>query len=116
MKLVKGIFTRDVSALSSGPSRDYEPLLEVPSHDIVFEKNERIKQVAIDIIDDSLYEDKETFEVVLKSNVKEQLHFPSQAEVAIINDDGKCFNGYCFLSVVSCFWKHGFLTAHNWQQ
>ena len=87
-----GIFTRDISTSSSAPGQDYGPLLEVLSHDITFERNERMKQVSIDIIDDSLYETDEVFEVVLKSDVQEQLDFPSRAEVTIKSDDGKLFN------------------------
>ena len=87
-----GIFTRDISTSSSTPGRDYEPLLEVSSRDVVFERDERMKQVSIDIIDDSLDETDEIFEVVLKSDVQEQLDFPSQAEVTIKSDDGKLLN------------------------
>ncbi|XP_072016154.1 uncharacterized protein [Amphiura filiformis] len=94
-----GIFTRDISASSTPPNHDYVPLREVLSHDVIFEPDEDFKQVTIGINDDTFFEVTEEFEVILISDIAQQLSFPREAVVAIRNDDIDCaidcHNGFC---------------------
>ena len=78
-----------MSASSTTPNQDYQPLLELSSHDVVFQPDETTKTVIINIIDDGIFETAEEFEVSLTSDVAHQLSYPSRAVVTINSDDSK---------------------------
>ena len=98
LSLYPGISTRDITASSTSVPPDYQ----APSmtSKVVFEPNERSKSVGINIIDDTVFEAAEQFEVSLTSDVANHLEFPSTAMVTILNDDSEVSECVCLFSFV----------------
>ena len=96
-----GIYTRDISARSTVPNSDYEPIFEAQNEKIFFAPNEESKTVKIRIVDDTFFEMPEGFQVVLKSDVTPRLSVPNVATVTIRSDDSK----YELVTKPKCFTK-----------
>ena len=77
-----------LSAFNTG-NTDYEPM----PYSILFPAGIKVNGFKIEIIDDNIFEDTESFSVVIDSSSLPSgvgVAYPSEASVLILDDDSKC--------------------------
>ncbi|XP_072037595.1 extracellular matrix organizing protein FRAS1-like [Amphiura filiformis] len=85
-----GVYTEDVTAISSGPDRDYVPLLQQFNEMVTFDRDQTLAELVIDIENDIVFESPESFRVFLRSDIQNELLVPITAEVVIMSDGDNC--------------------------